>query len=96
MSKFASTVALVVGGADISGWMLTALTITFVVFAPPVSQASDYWGRRWLLIILTVSGCVGTIITSRAQSVWTSLLRVFDIKGNKADFWVVDGHGNSR
>lgn len=67
--KFAGTVALVVGGANISGWMLTALTITFVVFAPPVSQASDYWGRRWLLIILTSAGCIGTIITSRAQSV---------------------------
>ena len=65
--------AAVVGGADISGWMLTALTITFVVFAPPVSQASDYWGRRWLLIILSMTGCVGTIITSRAQSVRTIL-----------------------
>ncbi len=71
--EFSSTVALVVGGADISGWMLTALTITFVGLAPPVSQASDYWGRRWLLIILTVAGLVGTIITARAQSVRTPL-----------------------
>lgn len=67
--KFASTIAQVVGGADISGWLFTSLTITFVVFAPPVSHAADYWGRRWLLIILAVAGMVGCIITSRAQSV---------------------------
>jgi len=74
--KFASTVALAVGGADISGWMLTALTMTFVVFAPPASQASDYWGRRWPLIILASAGCIGTVITSRAQSVRAPLLVV--------------------
>ena len=87
--------ALVVGGADISGWMLPALTITFVVFAPPVSQASDYWGRRWPLIILTVSGCVGTIITSRAQSV-RILLTILHYQGGKANSWIGDGRGNSR
>lgn len=43
--------------------------MTFVVFAAPVSQAADYWGRRWLLIILAFLGCVGTIITSRATTV---------------------------
>ncbi|RVX74921.1 hypothetical protein B0A52_01198 [Exophiala mesophila] len=65
---FATTVAEAVGGASQSSWMLSSLTIAFVVFAPPVSQAADYWGRRWLLIILTMLGCVGTIITSRATS----------------------------
>lgn len=67
--QFSTTVAEAVGGASQSSWMLASLTITFVVFAPPVSQAADYWGRRWLLIILTMLGCVGTIITSRANSV---------------------------
>ncbi|KEF62407.1 uncharacterized protein A1O9_00379 [Exophiala aquamarina CBS 119918] len=65
---FAGTVALAVGGGANSSWMLSSLTITFVVLAPPVSQAADYWGRRWLLIILSFLGCVGTIITSRANS----------------------------
>lgn len=67
--QLSTTVAEAVGGADKSSWMLSSLTITFVVFAPPVSQAADYWGRRWFLIILASLGCVGTIITSRATSV---------------------------
>ncbi|KAJ9632754.1 hypothetical protein H2204_007629 [Knufia peltigerae] len=69
-----ATVAEAVGGADKSSWMLSSLTITFVVFAPPVSQAADYWGRRWLLIILALTGCVGTIITSRAKSIGVAIL----------------------
>lgn len=67
--KFPADIAAVVGGADISSWMLTALTITFVVLAPPISQAADYWGRRWLLIVLCLFGFVGTLICSRATSV---------------------------
>ncbi|KAL6245159.1 hypothetical protein RBB50_007934 [Rhinocladiella similis] len=68
-----TTVAEAVGGADKSSWMLSSLTITFVVFAPPVSQAADYWGRRWFLIILASLGCVGTIITSRATSIGVAI-----------------------
>lgn len=67
--KYTADIASVVGGADISSWMFTALTITFVVFAPPISQAADYWGRRWILIILCLFGFVGTLICSRATSV---------------------------
>jgi MFS family permease len=72
MLQFASTIAAVVGDVELSGWMLSSLTITFVVLAPPVSQAADYYGRRWLLIILALAGSVGTIITSRATSVNSS------------------------
>ena len=75
--QFATAVAQAVGGAASSGWMLTALTITFVVFAPPMSQAADYWGRRWPLIILILSGFIGTIVTSRAQSVSFALCSSF-------------------
>ena len=49
--------------------MLSAITIVFVVAAPPISQAADYWGRRWLLIGLCLIAFVGAIITSRATSV---------------------------
>ncbi|OQV00731.1 hypothetical protein CLAIMM_06191 [Cladophialophora immunda] len=65
---YPADVAAVVGGADISSWMFTALTITFVVLAPPISQAADYWGRRWPLIILCLFGFVGTLVASRATS----------------------------
>ena len=44
------------------------MTIFTVVLSPPVSQAADYWGRRWFLIILTAFGAVGSLIISRATS----------------------------
>ena len=68
-NKYAPDVAAVVGGADISSWMFTALTITFVVVAPPISQVADYWGRRWALIVLCLFGFVGTLVCSLATSV---------------------------
>lgn len=39
-----------------------------VVLGPIVSQAADYWGRKWFLVILTFCGFVGSIIVSRATS----------------------------
>lgn len=39
-----------------------------VVLGPIVSQASDYWGRKWFLIILTLIGAAGAIIVSRANT----------------------------
>lgn len=39
-----------------------------VVLGPIVSQASDYWGRKWFLVILTLIGAVGAVIVSRATS----------------------------
>jgi MFS family permease len=39
-----------------------------VVLSPPVSQAADYWGRRWFLIGLTACGIIGSIIVARATT----------------------------
>jgi MFS family permease len=58
-----------VGGVEYQNWLLASLTTTFVIFSPPVSQAADYFGRRWLLIGLAGIGCIGAIIVSRATSV---------------------------
>ncbi|OQV03057.1 hypothetical protein CLAIMM_08155 [Cladophialophora immunda] len=66
---YGSVVASVVGGADKASWMVAAIALPMVVLATPVSQAADYWGRRWPLIILTVLGLVGALITSRANSI---------------------------
>ena len=62
-------VAAEIGGADISNWMVTGILLPIVVLAIPLSQAADYWGRRWFLIVLTALGFVGSMITSRATSV---------------------------
>jgi MFS family permease len=44
------------------------LAILTVVLSPPISQAADYWGRKWFLVILTAMGFVGCIVVSRSSS----------------------------
>jgi MFS family permease len=38
------------------------------VLGPPISQASDYWGRRWFIVVTLVFGIVGSVIIARATS----------------------------
>ncbi|KFY39710.1 hypothetical protein V495_05775 [Pseudogymnoascus sp. VKM F-4514 (FW-929)] len=64
----AQDIAKVVGGSANSTWLTSAVAIFTTVLSPPVSQAADYWGRRWFLIILTLCGAVGSIIVARADS----------------------------
>jgi MFS family permease len=58
----------VVGGNTETVWLSAAIAIITCVLGPPVSQAADYWGRKWFIVILTLFGCVGCIIVSRATS----------------------------
>lgn len=39
------------------------------VLGPPISQAADYWGWKWFAVTLTLLGCVGCIIVSRATTI---------------------------
>ncbi|KAL2136145.1 hypothetical protein VTI74DRAFT_5198 [Chaetomium olivicolor] len=50
-------------------WFPGAIGIFTVVLGPIVSQAADYWGRKWFLVILTLLGGVGSCIVSRASSI---------------------------
>lgn len=38
------------------------------MLGPIVSQAADYWGRKWFLVVLTAFGAVGSLIVARADS----------------------------
>ena len=71
------------GGSDQTVWLTSVIAITTVVLGPPVSQAADYWGRKWFLVILTSFGAVGAIIVSRATSVsihrTLTLLKMADV-----------------
>ena len=57
-----------VGGSANSIWLTSAVAIFTVVLSPPVSQAADYWGRRWFLVTLTACGVIGSIIVARATT----------------------------
>src|SRR5271170_2576647 len=65
----ARDITAVVGGASDTIWPSSTIAILTVVLSPPVSQAADYWGRKWFLVGLTACGCVGSIIVSRATSI---------------------------
>lgn len=62
------SIAAVVGGASLTAWPTAVLGILVAALGPPVSQAADFWGRKWFLVALTASGCVGSIIVSRSSS----------------------------
>jgi len=64
----AQDIAKVVGGSSDSIWLTSAIAIFTVVLSPPVSQAADYWGRRWFLVILTFCGVIGSIVVARATT----------------------------
>jgi MFS family permease len=64
----AQDISAVLGDSGKSVWLTSSVAILTVVLSPPVSQAADYWGRRWFLIILTLCGAVGSIIVARATS----------------------------
>ncbi|KAK4226209.1 putative siderophore iron transporter protein [Podospora fimiseda] len=50
-------------------WFSAPIAILTVVLGPIVSQAADYWSRKWLLVILTLFGAAGSIVVARATSI---------------------------
>ncbi|EFX04880.1 siderophore iron transporter [Grosmannia clavigera kw1407] len=65
----AQKIVEVVGGNTNSVWLTSTIAILTAVLSPIVSQAADYWGRRWFLIVLTLCGVVGSIVVARADSI---------------------------
>lgn len=63
----ARNIAAVTGGNE-TVWYTTLITSFTGFLAPCVSEAADYWGRKWLLVSLTALGCVGSIVVSRASA----------------------------
>ena len=65
----APSIAAALGGASQSTWLTLALIIVPITIGPSVAQAADLWGRKWLIVVGMVLGCVGCIIVSRANSI---------------------------
>lgn len=71
---FGRDVGRVVGNIENSGWLVNVTAIAIVVLSTPVSQAADYWGRRWFMIILSAIGFVGCIVLASAHSMSVAIL----------------------
>lgn len=67
--KFGRSIALVIGGTTQTVWLIQGIIILTVVLGPIVSQAADFWGRKWFVVVTAGLGVVGNIIVSRANSI---------------------------
>ena len=65
---FGASISTTVGGQQDAFWLVAMCALETAVLSPPISQIADLWGRRWALIIPTLSGIVGSIIIARADS----------------------------
>jgi len=63
-----NTIALTLSGQASSVWLASPIAILTALLSPIVSQASDYWGRKWFLVVLTFVGAIGSIVVARADS----------------------------
>ena len=63
----AQTITAEIGGSAKSTWLAETVAITAGTLSPPVSQAADFWGRKWFVVGFTVCGAVGCLILSRAN-----------------------------
>lgn len=66
--QYAQSIATVVGGSSETIWLSQVIAIFTCILGPIVSQAADFWGRKWLLVSLTACGVAGSIIVARATS----------------------------
>ncbi|KAK5047456.1 hypothetical protein LTR84_006552 [Exophiala bonariae] len=66
-------VGIELGGEAQSIWLLQSGTIIIAVLSPAISEAADLWGRKWLLVGLSVLGVIGCVVTGSASSMATAL-----------------------
>ncbi|RVX68467.1 hypothetical protein B0A52_07890, partial [Exophiala mesophila] len=64
----ANTITSVTGGGAQSTWLVSCMAISAAALSPPISQAADYWGRKWFVVGFTAAGFVGCLISSRANT----------------------------
>ena len=60
--------AAVVGGEDKYIWIPQGLIICVTFTAAPIAQSSDFWGRRYPILICTALCFIGSLLIARATS----------------------------
>ncbi|KIW16356.1 hypothetical protein PV08_06407 [Exophiala spinifera] len=70
----AQTMATALGDTSKAVWFSTSLTIATITLNPPISQAADYWGRKWFLVVTNALAVVGCIVISRSENIATCIV----------------------
>ncbi|KAK4936733.1 hypothetical protein LTR10_022457 [Elasticomyces elasticus] len=73
----ARSMAADIGGSTKSVWVAQTVTIVNLAAGVPVSQAADYWGRKWPMLITCFVALIGSIVLSRAQTMTVALFGNF-------------------
>ena len=71
LGVMAQTITAEIGGGSRATWLTETIAITAGTLSPPISQAADFWGRKWLVVGFTACGAVGCLIVSRADNFGT-------------------------
>ncbi|KAK6387627.1 hypothetical protein LTS17_000896 [Exophiala oligosperma] len=71
---YSRSIAAVVGGAAISSWPSACVVIVPAAFVLPVAQAADYFGRKWLLVVPTFVGFIGSIVVAKASTMQMAIV----------------------
>ncbi|KAL2795242.1 major facilitator superfamily domain-containing protein [Aspergillus keveii] len=71
---FARDITNVVGGTDKATWFAQIIVIVTAALGPPISQAANYWGRKWFMVVGGGFGFAGSIIISRATTITAALV----------------------
>ncbi|KAH7067739.1 major facilitator superfamily domain-containing protein [Paraphoma chrysanthemicola] len=61
------------GAPTLSVWFSSCIVIVTLSTILPISQAADYWGRKYLILGTTAFGVVGSIMISRSQNIATAI-----------------------
>ena len=69
----AQTITRAIGGSDKATWITLAVTIPSICIGPSVAQATDFWGRKWFVVVGMFLGTVGTIVVSRSNDIATAI-----------------------
>ncbi|KAM6538191.1 hypothetical protein FALCPG4_000074 [Fusarium falciforme] len=54
-------------------WFNQAIGIMVAALNPPLSQAADFWGRKWIVVGCMIFGVIGSIIIARARNMATAI-----------------------
>jgi MFS family permease len=69
----AQSTATLLGDASKAGWFSTCIAIGTLATVPPTSQAADYWGRKWILVLAATISVVGSLVVSRSHTIGAAI-----------------------
>lgn len=60
-----------------TSWLTTSITISLVILGPIFAQAADFWGRKWVMVLLGgYVGTAGSLLVSLATHFYMVLLGI--------------------